>query len=522
LALIILALLFPSFFTIVNRDSGVFLYYGQRLLEGDVLYRDLWDHKPPAIHLVNAFGLLIAHGSMYGVIFLEFLCLFSASVISVFSLRRHFRRFPAYYATFFWLLSLGALLEGGNLTEEYAVICLFGGLAIATSSTDHTLSNRQAVGIGFLSGISFLLRPNLIGTFAAIVIAVILIRLIDKNWTAMLRETGLIAFGFSIPSLSCLVVLNYAGALPSFWDAVFRYNLQYSSTSQADRLSCFIELLRTVQWMPICLVAWATAVIWLARAERSRPGPYWIFMIAAIDLPIELALACVSGRPYSHYFMPVLVPCSVFVAGFAALIERAGPAIRDVFDGRRNGHAAWASGRVFLVVLMVINSVVAGAYWLKGYVDVFGGGEEWSRRSLISAAVEYVEEHTSEGDSILVWGAELSVYFNSGRRSASRFSYQYPVFTSGYGDKEMVEELLRDIKENRPVIIIDTMNAVVGPIDPNDREIWRTRKGGAEKVYGEGPDSLGEVLSYMMELYTRTEEIGPWVAYRTRQGTTSY
>jgi hypothetical protein len=39
---------------------------------------------------------------------------------------------------------------------------------------------------------------------------------------------------------------------------------------------------------------------------------------------------------------------------------------------------------------------------------------------------------THEKDHILVWGAETSIHFVSGRPSPTRFVYQYPLYTPGY------------------------------------------------------------------------------------------
>jgi hypothetical protein len=33
----------------INRDSGGFLYGGQQILNGKLIYRDFWDNKPPVI-----------------------------------------------------------------------------------------------------------------------------------------------------------------------------------------------------------------------------------------------------------------------------------------------------------------------------------------------------------------------------------------------------------------------------------------------------------------------------------------
>src|SRR6478672_4582372 len=48
------------------EDSGLFLHVGQRLLHGDVLYRDISDNKPPLVYWLNALGLLLGRGSPGG------------------------------------------------------------------------------------------------------------------------------------------------------------------------------------------------------------------------------------------------------------------------------------------------------------------------------------------------------------------------------------------------------------------------------------------------------------------------
>lgn len=66
-ALLIAITAIPTTIALPPRDGGVFLYAGRRLLAGESLYRGVWDHKPPGIHLINAAGLFIADGSAWGV-----------------------------------------------------------------------------------------------------------------------------------------------------------------------------------------------------------------------------------------------------------------------------------------------------------------------------------------------------------------------------------------------------------------------------------------------------------------------
>src|SRR5262247_444708 len=51
-ALLILRL--PSLVQPMGPDQGLYAYVGERILHGDLAYRDAWDQKPPGIHYVYA------------------------------------------------------------------------------------------------------------------------------------------------------------------------------------------------------------------------------------------------------------------------------------------------------------------------------------------------------------------------------------------------------------------------------------------------------------------------------------
>src|ERR687897_1148030 len=66
----------PGNMTLPSRDSGVFLYVGWRFLNGDMPYRDVWDHKPPLIYFVDALGIALTPDSLWGIWVLRFLFIF--------------------------------------------------------------------------------------------------------------------------------------------------------------------------------------------------------------------------------------------------------------------------------------------------------------------------------------------------------------------------------------------------------------------------------------------------------------
>src|SRR5262249_24256437 len=50
----LLAVRLPSLVEPAGGDQGLYEYVGQRINAGDVTYRDAWDQKPPAIHVIYA------------------------------------------------------------------------------------------------------------------------------------------------------------------------------------------------------------------------------------------------------------------------------------------------------------------------------------------------------------------------------------------------------------------------------------------------------------------------------------
>ncbi len=117
----------PALRPVPGRDQGVFLYIGRELNRGAALYQDLWDHKPPLIHYLNALGVTLDGGSMWGIWIIEALFLVGTVALSVITLRRAFGLGAAAFGTLCWIAAATTLLSG-NLLEEYALLFQFAAL----------------------------------------------------------------------------------------------------------------------------------------------------------------------------------------------------------------------------------------------------------------------------------------------------------------------------------------------------------------------------------------------------------
>jgi 4-amino-4-deoxy-L-arabinose transferase-like glycosyltransferase len=108
----------PYFYPFPDRDSGVFAYIGRRILNGDLPYRDVWDHKPPLIFYLNALGLKIAPDSLWGIWLLSVILLAVAIFCSLKLLSRLFNSEIALVSTVIAMGGIPVLLGLGNLKTK--------------------------------------------------------------------------------------------------------------------------------------------------------------------------------------------------------------------------------------------------------------------------------------------------------------------------------------------------------------------------------------------------------------------
>jgi hypothetical protein len=178
-ALIVLGQANP-FTTRLGRDSGMYAYIGSHVLHGDTPYVTAWDHKPPAIFFIDALGLWFAGGTRWGLWGIELVFLLGATVAGFAALRRSFGFGPALLASIIWLAGLSLVLEGGNLTEEYALLFSFLSLWLFALIWRRPDSVWLHAALGLVFACVFLTRPNNAGVPAAIILAEVLLFFLNQ------------------------------------------------------------------------------------------------------------------------------------------------------------------------------------------------------------------------------------------------------------------------------------------------------------------------------------------------------
>ena len=198
----------------------------------------------------------------------------------------------------------------------------------------------------------------------------------------------------------------------------------------------------------------------------------------------------VSVRAYPHYYIP-WIPVSVLLIGFFAYILDS--MARVVYIHEKNRLAPF----LLPAFIMVIGFQPLFAIALISLsVDV-------QRQK----TVEYVQDHTSNMDSILIWGSEASIHFLTHRQAPTRFFYQYPLYMSGFTRPALIDELLIDLRTRKPKLIIDSKNCEAPLTRSFARECYEL---GQMQRYGVTyPSGLDKLNEYIASNYTLVDHIGP-------------
>jgi hypothetical protein len=479
----------PSNSTLPSRDSGVFLYVGWRLINGDIPYKDVWDHKPPLIYFLNALGLTLTPDSLWGVWAIQFLFIFLAIFWVYKTLDKEFGIIPAIASIIILTSGLLNVMEEGNVTEEYALVFQSLCLWLFTKAKDNNYPYRNSFWIGLCGGLAFYFKQTTIGVWLAYGVLLTLIRFRQRKWPV--RDFLYLTAGWLIPVIVFVIYFYFNGALRDFWEQAFAYNFLYINKFEGFRnlLRVFIKgfaFLGRGGVLYFAIAGWLAAAIylWLEQKDLLKKSNLLIFL-AVIVFPIEIFLITLSGRSILHYYLTPLPGMAILSGIFIFII------------------AQWIGRLHFMptitkIVIQVVALIVVILYQIP-VARSFPGIVNTLSKNSADPVIRYVINNTKPDDKLLIIGAESVINFLTRREAPTRFVYQYPLALTG--KRLLFEEYFNEILQDQPTLIIDT----------------RGKSNLTEKLYlplQERSDVVKDGVQYLKEHYQKVAQFEEWSVYR--------
>ena len=437
LFLIIVALAFVSSFTFWSKeysiwtDSSVFQYIGQAIMRGEMPYKDAFDHKGPLIYLYNYWGNLIL--KLRGVWIFEILSVGVAVIFGYKIARIFLGRILSLIAVMVAFSGYFRFVEGGNLTEQYALPFIFVSLYIFMRYFHAKSSKISTLICGICFGAVCLLRPNMIAVWAVFVALIFFMELKKREFDFAIYFT----LGFALIVTPIFAWLYCGGAFMDFIEQYILFNFTYSgAVSFGGKVDMFLTFVRTE---PLMILSFIFVALKAYTQRRVFDYAFLAFII------LTLIATSMSGRPYYHYrcvFLPI------YIYGVVAFIEFVLNELRD----SKNLRAISISVLIFALIITPFYKAI------RSSINIIATQEFLPQLIVPKRYLQInkvIEKYTDKNDKISVLGNEVVIYLISDRVSASRLIYQIPIADI---KKEWREIFKNDLIKNAPKIIILAQN----------------------------------------------------------------
>ncbi|MGH9632763.1 MAG: glycosyltransferase family 39 protein [Bryobacteraceae bacterium] len=398
-----------------------------QVLDGKLLYRDIWFDKPPLYALVYllwgaqpGIGLRLA-----GALFVLLCCLLAYRLARTTWSERE-GLFAAFLLAFFLTFGIPS-----------AVLALAPDLLMMAPHllAIHLAWTGRPFWSGFAAGIAMLFNTKAVFVLAA-------------GALFGLRSLPALLGGFLLPNAALLAILAANGALGEYYRQVWRWGFLYSGdTFLANPLPSGI--LKTLNWAGFHAAAVLASLYYFWREHDS--GKKRVIGWAALSL-ISVAA---GWRFFPRYYFQFLPPVAIAASRGLVLMPK-----------------AW---RMLVLCLLLVPLIRFGPSYAELVADLIRDQPHiWSDLAMNQdsrKAGALVREMASPGDTLLVWGYRPDIFVYSGLPAGTRFLDSQPL-TGVLADRHLVDsrstapELAREnrrkLVRTRPAFIVDGL----GPYNP--------------------------------------------------------
>src|SRR3989344_614234 len=424
-------------------DEGIYQVLGMAIRNGRLLYRGVWDNKPPLLYILysffnsDQFWLRLA-SVVFGILALIAFFALSKKLFE----EKEGNKIAILSTAIFGLLFAFPIAEGNIANSENFMLLpiILSGLLIFAAK--ERLSKNILILSGFLLGIAFLFKIVGIFDFAAFFVFLFILNL-PKNISNFKNIVYaqlyfilpfLLGFLFPIAASALFFLLHGFSTFKYFLEATFVQNVGYVGYGNKFIIP---------QGLLISKLLLLSLFLLFLLVKRNIFSKTTLFIL--IWFAFSLFNAFFSGRPYTHYVL-VLIPSFSLLIGLLFWDKKHRFPLILIFIVAfyliLNNFSFY--GKTFFYYQNFF-SFITGRLTVAQYRGFF------DRKTPVDYELaEFIKTKTNKDDNIFIWGNNAQVYALSNKLPPGRYAVAYHI--TGY--KDGIENTREAFLKQEPKLVI--------------------------------------------------------------------
>ncbi len=456
-------LLFTSFFFFLLRlpslfepywygDEGIYQVLGVAMNNGRLLYRDIWDNKPPLLYFVYS---LFNSDQFYVRLFSLIVGLISVLAFFYLSKKLFKKEKLVFWSTAIYAVLFGLPILEGNIAnaENFMLLPTIIAAILILKSAEYKIQNtkyKMLLLSGFLISLAFLFKIVAVFDFAAFFVFIVLSdetfylkNLIKiKGIFLEIKKVSPFVISFFLPIFIIALFFFLNGSLSYFLKATFFANVGYVGYGNKLIIPQGFLILKLAVLALFCLF------LYFKRKSFDTTTLFVLLWFA-----FSLFNAFFSQRPYTHYLLNLL-PAFVLLLGF-------------IFYNRRLQNLSFLIALLtFVVVIKNFWIYAKFPFYYANFIYYVAGNESVSSYQaffdkgtpITYEIATFINANTAKGDSIFLWGNNAMVYKLTDKLPPGKYAVAYHITSYTDGVQNTKDALA--LKKPKFIVIMPN----VGPI----------------------------------------------------------
>jgi hypothetical protein len=453
---VLIALRLHAFDLPLETDECNYAYIGGRLLAGDRLYVDVWDHQPFGVFTLFA-GVIGLFGDAPEV-FRWMATLFSlVSLVLIYGIV-HLSAGRAAAITAAALFALassdpGTAGEGCN-REIYMNTFILAAWYLAMRRDTQPGWAIFAAGVALAIGSSLKTIVAVHWVLLAVWVGVTAWRSPDgeHRLRPVLTRLALFAAGPTILWLAAAGYYTLTERLGEFVDAVFLFNLSYADRPEGFfvRFGRFFAPPRHPFIFDSAMPVWIGSIgaaVWLiidfVRKRHDTAAPILLLLLGSY------LATCLPAQFWPHYYYLLMPPAVIAVSAALGSLTSRLPLGKSTGSSvlRYAPIVVWAALPIWLAATEYRSYLSQPPFGIT--VKRYNSRDFWGR-----AQGQNARRVTDPGDEIFVFGSDTGIYYYAERRCPSRYTMITGLGSGMTGAERRRATLMSELRERPPRLII--------------------------------------------------------------------